>query len=79
MLVLFRTVDPAHPDKPMRDRLINERAVIDVEPVFSGEEVNGEPIYAPIGSIITLVDKRKVRVPQPPRAVQRAFKTGTAE
>lgn len=80
MLVLFKTVDPKDPKKPQADRLINESAVIDVEAVFSGEtDPEGNPVYAPIGSIIRLVDKRQISVPHTPRAVHRAFKTGTVE
>lgn len=74
MLALFKTNDPAHPEKPAQEMLINERSVVTVEPVYAGG--NTEQSIIPTASIITLVDKRKVRVPHTPSAVQRAFKTG---
>lgn len=79
MLVLFQTNDPAHPEKPARDRLINDIHIVDVEPIYPDQRVNGEPIYIAEASLITLSDKRKIRVPHPPRAVLRAFKTGAIE
>jgi hypothetical protein len=77
-LAIFKVLDPAKPDAPPQERVINERYVVDVEPVYrdSGSEQSS---YLPVGSNIILSDKRKLRVPQRPRDVLLAFKRGGVE
>ena len=70
MFVLFSTTDPAHPNKPPVERLINPRHIVDVEPIYSGES------QQPAGSLIRMIDKRLLRVDASPREVQRAYQTG---
>lgn len=72
MLILFTTRDPATPEKPAVERLINPRQIIDVEPVKADKTGDGQPV----GSIIRTSDKRQFRVDLTPREVQRAITTG---
>lgn len=79
MLVLFRVTDPKMPNVTL-DLLINPRQVETVDPIISGQkDGEGEPVLVPEGSLITMVSKRKITVPQKPRDVQRAFQTGKVE
>lgn len=73
MLVLFSTQDPAHPDKPAVDRLINSRYVVDVEPVYAGES------FQPVASLMRLVEKRVYRLDGiSPREVEAKFRSAGA-
>ncbi len=74
MLVLFIAADPAFPES-MREILLNVRQVVSVEPTYRGVKAGGESFNLPDGSLITLIDKRKLRVQQTPREVQRSFET----
>jgi hypothetical protein len=73
-LVLFQAADPAVPDR-VQDILINDRNIVTVDAMWREVRQGEDSIHFPDGSIITLADKRKLKVNETPRQVQSAIRS----
>jgi hypothetical protein len=74
-LVLFQASDPAVPDR-VQDILINDRNIVTVDAMWKQVTQGEEAIHFPDGALITLADKRKLKVAQTPREVQHLIRSG---